>query len=111
MRLFQESKLELRAAPLAGWSPDFSVFRGPQGPQALLLGTHWFQRPYPHPGPALASLHRGDEAFHGARRFEELWTSAYDIGPAIQGILEGSLRRAEGPPRPPRSVDTPPSRE
>ena len=111
MRLFQESKLELRAAPLAGWSPDFSVFRGPQGPQALLLGTHWFQRPYPHPGPALASLHRGDEACHGARRFEELWASAYDIGPAIQGILEGSLRRTEGPPYPPRSVDTPRPRE
>lgn len=98
MRLFEEGRLELRAAPLAGWSPDFSVFGDAEGPQALLVGTHWFQRPYPHPGPALASLHRGEEAYHGARRFGELWASAYDIGPAIRGILEASLRRTEVQP-------------
>lgn len=96
VRLFGEGRLELRAAPLAGWSPDFSVFSGARGAEALLVGTHWFQRPYPHPGPALASLHRGEEAGRGARRFAELWASAYDIGPAILGILEASTRRVDG---------------
>lgn len=98
VRLFEEARLELRAAPLAGWTPDFSVFSGEGGPEALLVGTHWFQRPYPHPGPALASLHRGEEAHRGARRFAELWASAYDIGSAILGILEASTRRVEGAP-------------
>ena len=96
VRLFEEGRLELRAAPLAGWSPDFSVFSTATGPDAFLMGTHWFQRPYPHPGPALASLHRGEAAARGARRFAELWASAYDIGPAILGILEASTRRAGG---------------
>ena len=37
--------IEVRAAPLAGWAPDFSVFRDADGPFAVLLGSHWFQRP------------------------------------------------------------------
>lgn len=92
-RLFQSARLELRAAPLAGWAPDFSVFSVQGRPEAVLVGPHWFQRPYPHPGPAFASVHRGPASAHVAHRFEELWGSAHDIGPAIRGILEGAARR------------------
>lgn len=92
-RLFQSARLELRAAPLAGWSPDFSVFRVDGRADAVLVGPHWFQRPYPHPGPAFASVHRGPASEQVAHRFEELWESAHDIGPAIRAILEGAARR------------------
>lgn len=51
-RLLGSGSLEVRAAPLGGWSPDFTVFASPEGPTALLCGFHWFERPYPHRGPA-----------------------------------------------------------
>jgi hypothetical protein len=92
-RLFQSARLELRAAPLAGWAPDFSVFTVGREADAALVGPHWFQRPYPHPGPAFASVHRGSGAAAAARRFQGLWESAHDIGPAIQAILESAARR------------------
>lgn len=92
-RLFESSRLELRAAPLAGWAPDFSVFSTTGGAEWVLVGLHWFQRPYPHPGPAFVSVHGGDAAVHAGVRFEELWLSAHDISPAIRGILDGAARR------------------
>ena len=36
--LLESGRLEVRAAPLAGWSPDFTVFRAPGGPSAVLAG-------------------------------------------------------------------------
>ena len=36
--------------PLAGWSPDLSVFHRADAPPGALLGHHWFQRPYPFRG-------------------------------------------------------------
>jgi hypothetical protein len=93
-RLIGEKRLSVRSAPLAGWAPDFSVFHGRSGPSALLLGPHWFERPYPHHGPAFASLHGAAGAALAGERFERLWERAHDIGPAIQNILEGPrLRR------------------
>ena len=52
-RMLESGRLEVRAAPLAGWSPDFTVFSNAAGPSAVLTGFHWFERPYPHRGPAL----------------------------------------------------------
>jgi len=96
----------VRAAPLAGWSPDFTVFRGPDGPSAVLLGFHWLERPFPFGGPALASLHGAGGAALAGRRFDETWGRAHDIRPAIHGILRraaGSTPRTQArPAEPPR---------
>jgi len=91
--LLSESRLELRAAPLAGWSPDFSIFSGPDGPRALLLGLHWVQRPFPHRGPAWLARFGAEEARCGHRRFCELWREGHEIGPAVLKLLDRATRR------------------
>src|SRR5690606_38328816 len=83
---------EVRSAPLGGWSPDFSVFHSEAGPSAVALGFHWFERPFPHRGPAFASIHGPAEAALALRRFEELWARAHDIGSAVLDILERAER-------------------
>ncbi len=92
--LLRDSRLQVRSAPLAGWSPDFTVFSGQSGPFAVLTGFHWFERPYPHRGPALGSLHTGDAARLAAARHAELWDEAHDIGPAVWSILARARVRA-----------------
>ena len=92
--MLEAGRLEIRSAPLAGWSPDFTVFAGADGPTAVLSGSHWFERPYPHRGPALAALHRGDAARLAARRHSELWERAHDVGPAVWNILSKARRTA-----------------
>jgi len=91
--LLRSGRMELRSAPLAGWSPDFSVFSGPRGPAALLLGLHWIQRPFPHRGPAWLASFGPEEARQGKRRFDELWSGAHEIGPAILKLLERAVSR------------------
>jgi hypothetical protein len=85
--LLDQGVIRVRAAPLAGWSPDFTVFSRGGSPRAVLLGFHWFQRPFPHRGPALASLHGSAGATLALHRFEILWRRSHDIAPALQGIL------------------------
>jgi hypothetical protein len=92
--LLASGRLEIRAAPLAGWAPDFTVFSGAAGPGAVLTGFHWFERPYPHRGPALNAVHLGDAARLAARRHDELWEGAHDVGPAVWSILSKAGRRA-----------------
>ncbi len=77
--LMRARRLSIRAAPLGGWTPDFSVFYGeaPDGdtgekPEWALLGLHWFQH---------------------------LWDQAHDIGPAVLSILERAERLNPGPRR------------
>lgn len=93
--LLRSGRMEIRSAPLAGWSPDFSVFSGPEGPQALILGLHWFQRPFPHRGPAWAAAFGTREAAQAHGRFREVWSGAHEIGPAILGLLERGRDRWE----------------
>lgn len=93
VRLFREERLEVRSAPLAGWSPDFTVFNGQQGPRSVLVGPHWFSRPFPYRGPAFASLHGPRAARRASVRFEELWKEGHDIGTAVGHILERASRR------------------
>ena len=93
-RLLESGNVQIRSAPLAGWSPDFSVFSDADGPSAVLCGFHWFERPYPHRGPALASLHFGDGASLAHRRFEALWDRAHDIGPTLWDIVTRAGRWA-----------------
>jgi hypothetical protein len=90
--LLESGRLEVRSAPLGGWSPDFTVFSEPEGPVAVLAGFHWFERPYPHRGPALGMLHFQDAARSAARRHAELWARAHDVGPAVWSILSKAER-------------------
>jgi hypothetical protein len=92
--MLEAGRLEVRSAPLAGWSPDFTVFSDADGPTAVLSGSHWFERPYPHRGPALASLHHGDADRLAARRHHDLWERAHDVGPAVWNILSKARRTA-----------------
>lgn len=91
--LLHGGRLELRSAPLAGWSPDFSVFSDPGGPKALFLGLHWMLRPFPHRGPAWLACFGPEEAHRGHQRFEELWEKAHEIGPAVLRLLERATAR------------------
>lgn len=101
VRLMEEGVISVRSAPLAGWAPDFSVFGRSGKAWMVLVGLHWFARPYPHGGPALASLHGPRAAGRAARRFERLWRGAHDIGPAILHILTEAHLRSGTPPRSP----------
>lgn len=86
--LLARGVIEVRSSPLGGWAPDFSIFRKDALPQAVLLGFHWFERPFPHRGPAFASLQGPEAAGRALARFEEQWARAHDIGPAVLSILE-----------------------
>lgn len=87
LELLDEGRLAVRCAPLAGWAPDFTVFFDAGGPTDVMIGTHWFERPYPHPGPALVGLFAGQAAHLAAQRFAALWDRAHDVGPAVRGVL------------------------
>lgn len=92
--LLETGRLEVRSAPLGGWSPDFSVFSDGDGPRAVLSGPHWFERPYPHRGPAFGAVHFGEAATGAARRYGELWESAHDVGAAVWNLLSKAERAA-----------------
>lgn len=94
LEMMESGVIEVRSAPLGGWAPDFSVFRRNGHPWMVLVGLHWFARPYPHGGPALASLHGPEAAARTGRRFEGLWRAAHDIGPAILHILHEAQARS-----------------
>jgi hypothetical protein len=104
--LLRSDRLEVRISPLAGWSPDFTVFSvsppegpgiGPGGPTSadatLLVGPHWFERPYPHPGPAFVVVLRGEPALIGKRRFEEAWARGHDLRAPLLSLIQEALRR------------------
>ena len=90
--MLEAGRLEVRSAPLGGWSPDFTVFSEADGPVAVLMGFHWFERPYPHRGPALAALHGTTSARAAALRHLEVWEEAHDVGPAVWNILSRASR-------------------
>ena len=92
--LLESGRLAVRAAPLGGWAPDFSVFFQGREPRWLLTGHHWFDRSYPHRGPAIASLHGAEGARRAAARHAELWERSHDVGPAVWNILSRARRAA-----------------
>lgn len=95
LQLLMDGRLMVKCAPLGGWSPDFSLFRGQKSSATLLLGPHWLERPFVHRGPALASLHSGPEVSQVEARFEELWEEAHDVRAAVLRMLMEAARRGE----------------
>jgi hypothetical protein len=93
----RRGRVEIRTAPLGGWSPDFTIFHGPDGPRSGLVGPHWLERPYPHRGPAWAMVLEPPEARHAAERFQDIWAAAYDVSPALAGMLDRAEAAAERP--------------
>lgn len=80
-------RLEVRAAGLDGWVPDFSVYAGDQ--RSALLGAHYFGSTDPVAGPSFtAFLEEPDAVSLLASRFEELWRRGHDVLPAIREVLE-----------------------
>ncbi len=90
--LLRAGRIEVRSAPLATWSPDFSVFGGDGRPFALIIGPHRFERSPAFGGPVLASLHGPAEATRAISHFEKMWAGAHDIRSAITGILTRAER-------------------
>jgi hypothetical protein len=95
LHLLLEDRLLVRSAPLGGWAPDFSVFHGSDGSVTLVAGPHWLERPFPHRGPALTSVHTGPRVGLVVNRFEELWQDAHDVKAAVLRMLIEAARRGE----------------
>jgi hypothetical protein len=86
-------RLELRSCGIHAWSPDFSVYHHDGLTRSVaLVGAHYFQSMFSGHGTALTCVVRQQAAVrHMARRFEELWSRAYDILPVVVDALELSL--------------------
>lgn len=111
-RLLDRDQVRIRVAPLAGWSPDFSIFSDQEGPRSVLMGFHAFELPHPYPGPALGAHFGPAEARIAHTRFDELWARGHDVAPAVHTIFRRAGRWArppETPRRPLNPVDTLPA--
>jgi hypothetical protein len=86
----RSGRLEMRTAPHHAWNPDFSVFRGlPDGGSAVLLGAHYFGKPYPRFGLAFTCvMTQLAPVLACSRRFNDLWDAGYDVLPTIVDALE-----------------------
>jgi len=102
--LLESGRMEIRIAPLAGWNPDFTIFtreaeKGeeeseevpPSSRMTLMLGPHWLERPYPHPGPALGVVLRGPPALKATARFREIWGRGHDLKGAFVTLFRRTL--------------------
>lgn len=93
IRDFLESgRLEVRAAGLVVWTPDFSVLRGiaghPTG-HAVLVGAHYLVRPNALGGPSFTCVLAEPAAVGKATvRFDELWANAYDVSEIVHEALD-----------------------
>lgn len=102
IRLLETGALDVRSAPLGGWAPDFTVFSGTESAHFTLVGPHWFERPYPHRGPAVAAVHRGAGARRLARRFRQIWEDAHDVRTPLLETLQEGWHRVPASGRSPR---------
>jgi len=87
-------RVRIRAAPLGGWSPDFSIFHDRDGPRSVLMGFHAFGHPQLMEGPTFAMYFGREEAARAAQRFDEIWARAHDVTPALQTVLRRARRVA-----------------
>ncbi|HEX9109543.1 MAG TPA: SNF2-related protein, partial [Longimicrobiales bacterium] len=96
LAFLESGRVEVRVAGGRCWTPDFSVLHGLRRADGALvdgvaaLGAHYFSKPYPVSGPALTCVtSAGDTVRLLAGRFEEIWSSGYDVA----FVLAERLRR------------------
>lgn len=92
-------RLEVRSAGLGAWTPDFSVFSGPDR-ATCLLGAHYFGSPQLTVGPSVTLIMTDEDVAQLLReRFQELWDGGHDVAPAIVAVLQRAIRpRDDGSP-------------
>lgn len=88
--LLESGRLQFRAAPLAAWAPDFTVFHRDGRAREAMIGPHWLESS-PGQGPRFAAVVTGTEARRVGERFDQIWRRAYDVGPAVARLLGGTL--------------------
>jgi hypothetical protein len=85
-------RVEVRAAGVVAWNPDFSILHGLRDAPAhslALVGAHYFLRPYPIDGVALTMLLTQPRTVARVRdRFDELWDQGYDVGEVVRATLD-----------------------
>lgn len=85
-------RVEVRAAGVVTWNPDFSILGGLQAAPAStigLVGAHYFLRPYPIDGAAFTMVLTDAEPVRRLHeRFDELWELGYDVGEVVRAALE-----------------------
>lgn len=88
-RFLDSGRLDIRAAGLLRWKPDFSVFRLPGSDDAVaLVGAHYFSDPDVVGGPALTCVLRTRTSVQRVqRRFTELWRHARDVRDVVRAEL------------------------
>lgn len=97
IELLREGRLEVRSAPLAGWAPDFTIFRDDgSGPvegvsTRALIGPHWLETGAGLAGPRFAFAVEGADARRAEERFAAIWRHAYDVGPAVTRLLARTM--------------------
>lgn len=92
-QFLDSGRLEVRAAGLGRWAPDFSVHRGLDGADSeplALIGTHQLGRTPAH-AMVFATAVTGEAAQRLQRRFEVLWRQGHDVREVIRTEL-----RAQG---------------
>lgn len=87
----QKGRVQVRSAPLANWSPDFSVFHGARSTPVALIGPHWLEVGPGRRGPRFAFQVTGQEAQQVSSTFKRVWDEAYDVGPAVGRMLGNTL--------------------
>lgn len=90
-RFLDSGRLDIRAAGLQRWKPDFSAFTLPHDHGAVaLVGAHYFTDPDVVGGPALTCVLRTRASIERVqRRFEELWLHGRDV----RDVVRSELRR------------------
>lgn len=98
-------RVEVRAAGIVSWNPDFSILEGLQDAPAhsiALVGAHYFLRPYQIDGAAFTTMISDPEPVSRLHvRFEELWNLGYDVGEVVRATLEhldAELAETRSPP-------------
>ncbi|MEN8376461.1 MAG: hypothetical protein ABFS34_13530 [Gemmatimonadota bacterium] len=92
--VLRSGRIQVRAAGMVRWDPDFSVFRRTGGPDSgtVLVGSHRFDVPHPGAVPTLCGILAHHHAILRAEeRFERLWDEGYDVHDVVREMLDWLL--------------------
>jgi hypothetical protein len=91
LHFVRSDRVEIRAAGLASWAPDFSVYRQvdrPEGKRVCLIGAHYFREPAAVNGPSFTACIDDDVAVDlVCSRFEQIWDAGYDVRDTVLAAL------------------------